>query len=173
MYSQPTELLSANMLPTTQVSEPLPSEGETHSRLLSEVIVPRASSTREIAVLETAMAGLALDDRHPVALELAASATSRQFLLRATSTTAQQHLTNQVQARYPQALIQKVEAENDPLIQKEDEAVSVVELRAGAAVYLPLRTWRERELLHEGADPLLGVLARVCKLLLGSDPSLK
>jgi hypothetical protein len=31
-------------------------------------------------------------------------------------------------------------------------------LRAGAASYLPLRAWRERELLQEGADPLLGIM---------------
>ena len=35
----------------------------------------------------------------------------------------------------------------------------MVELRPGAASYLPLRTLEERELLKEGADPLLGVLA--------------
>jgi hypothetical protein len=127
--------------------------------LLSRVIVPRASSTREIAALETAMQGLAPDARHPVALELAATATSRQFLVRATEASAQTHLTEQVQARYPQATIQAVAAEDDPLIRREGEAVSVVELRAGAAAYLPLRNWRERELLQEGADPLLGLLA--------------
>ena len=52
---------------------------------LASVIVPRTSSTRDITVLETAMQGLAQDSRHPVALELAATASSRPFLLRATS----------------------------------------------------------------------------------------
>jgi hypothetical protein len=130
-----------------------------HDGLLSSIIVPRANSTREIATLETAMQGLALDARHPVALELAASATSRQFLVRATSEMAQRHLADQVQARYPQATIQPVTAGDDPLVMRNAEAVSVVELRAGAAAYLPLRNWRERELLQEGADPLLGLLA--------------
>ena len=64
-----------------------------------------------------------------------------------------------MQARYPQATIQPVTAEDDPLRRREGEAVSVVELRAGAAPYLPLRTWKERDLLQEGADPLLGLLA--------------
>jgi len=132
---------------------------EAHNGLLSSLMVPRASSTREIAALETAMQGLALDTRHPVALELAATATARQFLLRATTPLAQQHLADQIQARYPQASIQPVVAEDDPLVMRTGEAVSVVELRAGAAAYLPLRNWRERELLQEGADPLLGVLA--------------
>ncbi len=125
---------------------------------LASVIVPRTSSTRDITVLETAMQGLAQDARHPVALEVAATASSRQFLLRATSAMSQRHLADQVQARYPQANIRQLTQEDDPLALREGEMVSAVELRAGAAAYLPLRAWRERELLQEGADPLLGIL---------------
>ena len=125
---------------------------------LASVIVPRTSSTRDITVLETAMQGLAQDARHPVALEVAATASSRHFLLRATSAMSQRHLADQVQARYPQAIIRPVEQPEDPLSLREGEMVSAVELRAGAAAYLPLRAFRERELLQEGADPLLGIL---------------
>jgi hypothetical protein len=125
---------------------------------LASVIVPRTSSTRDSTVLETAMQGLAQDARHPVALELAATASSRQFLLRATSTMSQRHLADQVQARYPQAILRPLTQEDDPLALEEGEMVSAVELRAGAAAYLPLRALHERELLQEGADPLLGIL---------------
>src|ERR1700694_2880093 len=125
---------------------------------LASVLVPRAASTRDIVALESAMQGLAQDDRHPVALELAATATSRGFLLRATSAMALSHLRGQVHARYPQSIMQPVASGQDPLAQREDEAVSVVELCAGAAAYLPLRTFREREWQEEGADPRLGVL---------------
>jgi hypothetical protein len=68
---------------------------------LASVIVPRASSTRDITALASAMQGLALDTRHPVALELAATASSRHFLLRAASALSLRHLADQVQARYP------------------------------------------------------------------------
>jgi hypothetical protein len=129
-----------------------------HEGFLASVIVPRTSSTRDITVLETAMQGLALDARHPVALELAATASSRHFLLRATSAMSLKHLADQVQARYPQAIIRPQAQQDDPLALREGEVVSAVELRAGAAAYLPLRTFRERELLQEGADPLLGIL---------------
>jgi hypothetical protein len=125
---------------------------------LASVLVPRAASTRDITALETAMQGLAQDERHPVALELAATATSRGFLLRATSAMALQHLCSQIQARYPQATIGPVASEHDPLALQDGEDVSVVELTAGAAAYLPLRAFREREWQHEGADPLLGIL---------------
>ena len=65
---------------------------------------------------------------------------------------------HQVQARYPQAIIQPVASAHDPLALQEGETVSVVELCAGAAAYLPLRAFREREWQQEGADPLLGIL---------------
>jgi len=84
---------------------------------LASVIVPRTSSTRDITVLETAMQGLALDAWHPVALELAATASSRHFLLRATSAMSLKHLADQVQARYPQAIIRPQAQEDDPLVQ--------------------------------------------------------
>src|SRR5690348_9367589 len=99
--------------------------------VLALVIVPRATSTRDIRVLETAMQGLAQDARHPVALEVAATASSRHFLLRATSAMSLRHLADQVQARYPQAIIRLVSEPDDPLAQREDETVSAVELHAG------------------------------------------
>jgi hypothetical protein len=128
-------------------------------RLVLQVVPPRSASTRDIAALETVMQGLALGVRHPVALELARTTLGRQFLLRATSSAALQHLTAQIQARYPQATIQPLT--EDPLNIKPDEAITAVELQPGAASYLPLRSWRERELPVEGTDPLLGVLGAV------------
>src|SRR5258706_15953191 len=126
---------------------------------LASVIVPRATSTRDITALASAMQGLALDARHPVALELAASATSRHFLLRATSALSLRHLADQVQARYPQAIMRQMDQQDDPLALREGETVAAIELRAGAAAYLPLHAWGEREFLQEGADPLLGIMA--------------
>src|SRR5258708_8415583 len=48
---------------------------------LASVIVPRATSTRDITALASAMQGLPLDARHPVPLTLAATPPSRPFLL--------------------------------------------------------------------------------------------
>ena len=115
-------------------------------------------SGRKVAGYQTAMQGLVQDASHPVALEVAATATSRHFLLRATSAMSQRHLVDQVQARYPQAIIRPVGDPDDPLVRRVGETASAVELRAGAAAYLPLHAFRERELLQEGADPLLGIL---------------
>jgi energy-coupling factor transporter ATP-binding protein EcfA2 len=125
--------------------------------LVARVRVPRASSTRDITALETAMQSLTLHERYPVALEIAGTATSRAWLLRATTPAALRHLVAQIQARYPQAEIDT--PEDDPLTLQAGEVASVVELTPGAASYLPLRTLAEQELFKEGTDPLLGVLA--------------
>src|SRR5258707_10722940 len=110
-------LRAQSQIPTMQpATEHACMDVPVQTNCLSSVIVPRTASTRDITVLETAMQGLALDDQHPVALELAATAASRQFLLRATSPLALRHLEDQVRARYPQALIQPVATGDDPLL---------------------------------------------------------
>jgi hypothetical protein len=125
--------------------------------LVLQVVPPRANSSRDMAALETVMQGLVLDTCHPVALEIASTESGRQFLLRATSHAALEHLAAQIQARYPQAMIQPPAC--DPLDLKPGETASAVELQPGAVSYLPLRAFRERELPTEGTDPLLGLLA--------------
>ena len=124
--------------------------------LVLQVVPPRTASSRDMAALETVMQGLVLDTHHPVTLEIARTESGRQFLVRATTCAALEHLADQIQARYPQATLQQVA--DDPLVLRTGETVSAVELRPGAASYLPLRSWRERELPSEGTDPLLGLL---------------
>lgn len=108
------------------------------------------------------MANLALDRRHAVALELAATASGVSFLVRASDQAALTHLTAQIQALYPQAEIVTLSPEDDLLRLSQDEAMTVMELAAGAAPYLSLRTWEPRTWTARdatGADPILGVLS--------------
>src|SRR5260370_28373156 len=110
--------------------------------LVVQVVPPRTASSRDIAALETVMQGLALDTRHPVALELARTESGRQFLLRATTRAALAHLADQIQARHPQARRQPLAP--DPLVLRAGETVSAVELRPAATSHLPMRSSRER-----------------------------
>src|SRR4051812_162162 len=125
--------------------------------LLLRVLPARADSARDLPALETAMQGLALDRRSPIALELMATATQRQFLLRAEQQGALRHLASQIQARYPQSVIGP--QEQDPIYLLPNEDCSVIELRPGAPPYFPLRSLEPRDLLAEGTDPLLGILS--------------
>src|SRR2546429_8557293 len=95
-------------------------------QLVLQVVPPRTASSRDMAALETVMQGLALDTRHPVALEIARTERGRQFLVRATSRAALEHLAAQIQARYPQANIQPLT--DDPLVLRPGETVRAVEL---------------------------------------------
>src|SRR5258706_13877055 len=90
--------------------------------LVLQVVPPRSASNRDIAALETVMQGLTLGVRHPVALEIARTAKGRQFMLRATSPSALQHLTAQILARYPQATIHPLPA--DPLNTNPAQAIT-------------------------------------------------
>ncbi len=93
--------------------------------LLSLVIPPR-NSNRDPVALEAAMQSLALDERHPIALEIVGTSTRKQFLLRATTSQGHAHAEAQLRARYPQARIVPVAPDDDPLQLGENETVSVI-----------------------------------------------
>jgi energy-coupling factor transporter ATP-binding protein EcfA2 len=131
------------------------------------VIAPRSGDQAQVA-LTSAMHSLVMDARHPVALEIAGTPTSKAFLVRATTPEALAHATSQLRARFPQAELVPVAADDDPFRLEEGEAVSCVELASGAAAYLPLRTLDERERRQEGSDPLLGLLAALDHLPKGA-----
>jgi hypothetical protein len=103
------------------------------------------------------MQSLVLDQQHPIALELAGTAERRSFIVRATSQAALDHAEALLRAQYPQSEIHSLKADEDPFRLAPDEDISAVELLAGTASFLPLRTWQEAQ--KEGTDPLLGLLA--------------
>jgi DNA helicase HerA-like ATPase len=116
--------------------------------------------------LEAAMQSLVLDKRHPVALELAGTAERRSFIVRATSQVALDHVEALLRSQYPQLGVQPLPPYEDPFrLLGPNEDVSAVELVAGAAPYLPLRSWQDPKQKSQGeADPLLGLLATLSKL---------
>ncbi|HVA89917.1 MAG TPA: hypothetical protein VNL71_08730, partial [Chloroflexota bacterium] len=107
------------------------------------------------------MQGLPLDERHPVALELAGTPREQMWIVRATTPDALDHARRQIRARYPQVAFLPLSKDEDPLQLKQGEEVSVIELTPGAASYVPMNLWDEKSLSKEGTDPLLGVLAAI------------
>ena len=107
------------------------------------IIAPRSGDNTQVA-LTSAMHSLVLDARHPLALEMAGTASSKDFLVRATTPEALAHATRQLRARYPQADLVPLAGGDDPFRLEAGEAASCVELTPGAAAYLPLRTLDER-----------------------------
>ena len=70
----------------------------------------------------------------------------------------------QISARYPQARIQRVPPEDDPLRLKEGEQSWGMTLRAGGPEYAPLRTFRDDDLLDPGSDPLIAIIGALSNL---------
>ena len=70
----------------------------------------------------------------------------------------------QLTAHYPQARIRKVEPGDDPLRLGEGEKAWSVTLRADAPEYIPLRTFRDDDLLDPGSDPLIALMGALSSL---------
>jgi hypothetical protein len=122
-----------------------------------QIIPPLYASKGHTIALEATMQSLVLDRRHPIALELAGTTERRSFIVRATSQVAIDNVEALLRAQYPQSEIRVLTREEDPLRLRDGEAITGVELVAGAAAFLPLRSWQEAQ--KEGSDPLLGLLA--------------
>ncbi len=130
--------------------------------LALQIIPPLHVSKEHSIALESTMQSLVLDRQHPVALELAGTPDRRSFIIRATTQAALDHAETLLRAQYPQSDIHPLNEHDDPFHLEADETVTAVELVAGAAAYLPLRTWKESQ--EEGNDPLLGLLAALSRL---------
>ena len=72
----------------------------------------------------------------------------------------------QLSAHYPQARIQELHpGEADPLLGlDEGEQAWSMTLRADAPEYVPLRTFRDDDLLDPGSDPLIALLGALTAL---------
>lgn len=111
------------------------------------------------------MQSLVLSKEHPVALELVGTEAYRGFVIRATSPLALNHIKAQLQTLYPQLEIRPLPLSQDPFRMDEHEEIHVIELKTGAAPYLPMRTWQESGRQHQGTvDPVMGLLASLSNL---------
>ena len=117
---------------------------------LVEVVPPRdlEGGMRAARGMLGALAG------EPVVLEVLVTADGPRWLLRAATADVLAHLTVQVRAAHPRAVVSAVE--RDPLALAPGEHAAVVTMQPASAAALPLRAeWRLER------DPLLGVVAAV------------
>ena len=70
----------------------------------------------------------------------------------------------QISSHYPQARIQKVIPEDDPLRLREAEQAWSMNLSPEGAEYAPLRVFRDDDLLDPGSDPILAPLGAMSGL---------
>ena len=70
----------------------------------------------------------------------------------------------QISSHYPQARIQQVTPEEDPLLLGEGEFAWSLNLSPEGPEYAPLRVFRDDDLLDPGSDPIIALLGALSDL---------
>ncbi len=122
-------------------------------------VTPPRTGERTMLGVENMLQSIAVPE--PFSLELAGDADGVTLLARCLDREVVQ---GQIAAHYPQARIHEVQAEEDPLRLVEGEQAWVMTLRADGPEYVPLRTFRDDDLLDPGSDPLIAILGALSNL---------
>ena len=122
-------------------------------------VTPPRTGERTLLGVENMLGSIAVPE--PFSLELAGDADGVTLMARCLD---DQVVRGQIAARYPQAHIQQIPAEDDPLRLGEDEQAWGMTLRADGPEYVPLRTFRDDDLLDPGSDPLIALMGALSNL---------
>ena len=133
-------------------------DDKTKTPVLLAVTPPRTGERTMLGV-ENMLQSIAVPE--PFSLELAGDADGVTLLARCLDREVVQ---GQIAAHYPQARIHEVSAEEDPLRLGEGEQAWSMTLRADGPEYVPLRVFRDDDLLDPGSDPLIAILGALSNL---------
>ena len=122
-------------------------------------VTPPRTEERTMLGVENMLQSIAVPE--PFSLELAGDADGVTLLARCLD---DQVVRGQIAAHYPQARIHKLSAEEDPLRLGEGEQAWSMTLRADGPEYVPLRVFRDDDLLDPGSDPLIAILGAFSNL---------
>ena len=125
-------------------------------------ITPPRTGERTLLGIENLIQSMSADE--PFALEIAADSDGARLLIR---TNQPDLVRGQLATHYPQARVETVQAKTDPLQIAEDEQVWTTRLRSSGPEFMPLRFFRDRDLLDTGSDPLLAPLGALSGLRQG------
>ena len=126
--------------------------------VLLAVTPPRAGE-RTLLGVENLLQSIAVPE--PFSLELAADMDGVTLMARCLDGAV---VRGQLSAHYPQARIRRVDEEDDPLRLEEGEEAWGMTLRADGPEYVPLRTFRDDDLLDPGSDPLIALMGALSEL---------
>ena len=122
-------------------------------------ITPPRTGERTMLGVENLLCSIAVPE--PFSLEIAGDAAGVTLLARCRDGS---FVKQQVGGRYPQARVSEVAPEDDPLRLAEGEQAWSMSLRLQGPEYLPLRTFRDDDLLDPGSDPLISVIGSLSDL---------
>ena len=122
-------------------------------------VTPPRTGERTMLGVENLLQSIAVPE--PFALELAGDADGVTLLARCID---REVVRGQLAAHYPQARIQEVSVDEDPIFVHMGEQAWGLTLRSGGPEYLPLRTFRDDDLLDPGSDPLIAIIGALSNL---------
>ena len=122
-------------------------------------ITPPRASERTLLGVENLLQSIAVPE--PFSLELAGDRDGVNLMARCHQDAV---VRDQILAHYPQAKVDEVPAEEDPLSLRDGEQAWGISLRSGGPEYVPLRTFRDDDLLDPGSDPLIALLGALSAL---------
>ena len=122
-------------------------------------VTPPRTGERTLLGVENLLQSIAVPE--PFSLELAGDMDGVNLLARCHDG---QVVRSQIAAHYPQARIRQVPVDDDPIFVHVGEQACCLTLRSGGPDYVPLRTFRDDDLLGPGSDPLLAVIGSLSAL---------
>ncbi len=122
-------------------------------------VTPHRQGERTLLGVENLLQSVAVPE--PFSLELAADMDGVTLLARCQDDRV---VKQQLAAHYPQARVRQVPPEDDPMLRRPGELAWGLTLRVDGPEYVPLRTFRDDDLLDPGSDPLLAVIGSLSAL---------
>ena len=122
-------------------------------------ITPPRTGERTMLSVENLLSSIAIPE--PFSLEIVGDSAGVSLLARCQDGS---YVRQQVGGRYPQAKVNEVSEEDDPLRLSEGEQAFSMSMRLRGPEYLPLRTFRDDDLLDPGSDPLISVIGSLSDL---------
>ena len=122
-------------------------------------VTPPRTGERTLLGVENLLGSIAIPE--PFSLELAGDMDGVTLMARCQD---DQVVRGQLAAHYPQARIREVPVDEDPIFVHGGEQAWGMTLRAGGPEYVPLRTFRDDDLLDPGSDPLIALMGSLSEL---------
>ena len=122
-------------------------------------VTPPRTGERTMLGVENLLQSVAVPE--PFSLELAGTVDGVTLLARCLD---REVVRGQLAAHYPQARIQEVPVDEDPIFVHRGEQAWGLTLRASGPEYVPLRTFRDDDLLDPGSDPLIAIIGALSNL---------
>ena len=128
------------------------------------LLTPPRSGEQAWGGIENMVSVMASEE--PFCLELSSSDQSTELMVRCADSMAR--FRRALQAHFPQAHLQQVDAEADPMHLRDNEMAHTQTLRIVGPDFLPIKIFDHRETMEqEGADPLISVLGALSGLAEG------